>query len=236
MCGRFVLSSPADAIAAEFAAMTGGLVLNAHYNIAPMQDVVVVRSLQGRRTLSMLRWGLIPSWAKDPKIASRLINARSESAAGKPSFREAMKKRRCIIPASGFYEWEKEGTRRQPWYFLASRPGALLAIAGLWESWRSPDGEPVETVCLLTTSANPVLAPVHDRMPVLLDREGVESWLDPAECDATRLTDLLVPAPAERLIGRPVSTNVNAVRNDDARNIDSIEQTEPSQGDLPFRD
>jgi len=232
MCGRFVLTTPADAIAAEFAAMTGGLVLRPRYNIAPMQDVVVVRAVDGRRTLCVLRWGLIPFWAKDPAIASRLINARSESAAEKPSFREAMKKRRCIVPASGFYEWRKEGKRNQPWYFRPSRPTALLAMAGLWERWRDPEGEITETCCLLTTDANPVLAPVHDRMPVLLDRQGVERWLDPAEGDPEKLSDLLVPAPEAQLEGHPVSTAVNSVRNDDARNIEEIEQGDPAQGRL----
>jgi putative SOS response-associated peptidase YedK len=235
MCGRFVLSTPADAIAAEFGAMTGGLVLRPRYNIAPMTDVVVVRSVDGQRSLAMLRWGLIPAWARDPTIASRLINARSESAADKPSFRDAMKKRRCIVPASGFYEWKKEGTRKQPWYFHPSRPASLLAMAGLWERWRDPDGEIVETCCLLTTSANPVLAPVHDRMPVTLDREGIARWLDPAETDSRGLTDLLVPAPPARLRGHPVSTAVSSVRNDDARNIEPVADKEvdtPAQGKL----
>lgn len=231
MCGRFVLSTPADAIAAEFAAMTGGLVLRPRYNIAPMTDIVVVRAVEGQRSLAMLRWGLIPLWAKDPTIASRLINARSETAAEKPSFRDAMKKRRCIVPASGFYEWKKEGTRKQPWYFHPSRPTSLLAIAGLWERWRDPSGEIVETCCLLTTSANSVLAPVHDRMPVTLDREGIKRWLDPVETDPKGLADLLVPTPATTLHGHPVSTAVNNVRNDDARNVEE-ERTAAAQRQL----
>lgn len=229
MCGRFVLTTPADALAAEFAADLGGLVLRPRYNIAPMQDVVVVRNVDGRRTLSMLRWGLIPSWAKDPTIASKLINARSETAADKPSFRDAMKKRRGIVPASGFYEWKREGTRKQPWYFRPTSPASSLAIAALWESWRSPDDGVVETFCLLTTEANSVLAPVHDRMPVLLDADGIRRWLDPDLTDAKGLADLLHPAEASRLRGHPVSTAVNAVRNDDARNI---EEAVPAQGSL----
>jgi putative SOS response-associated peptidase YedK len=220
MCGRFVLSTPADAIAEEFAALTGGLVLRPRYNIAPMQDVAVVRVSGGQRVLAQLRWGLIPFWAKDPAIASKLINARSESAATKPSFREALKKRRCIVPATGFYEWKKEGTRKQPWYFRPSRPGALLAIAGMWERWKDPEGNPVDTVCLLTSEANSVLSPVHDRMPVLLDRAGVKRWLDDSISDAAKLQDLLVPGPPEALAGHPVSTAVNSVRNDDARNVE----------------
>lgn len=237
MCGRFVLTSPADAIAAEFAASTGGLVLRPRYNIAPMQDVVVVRDVDGERSLAMLRWGLLPAWAKDPAIASRLVNARSETAAEKPSFRDAMKKRRCIVPASGFYEWKKEGTRKQPWYFRPSRPGALLAIAGLWERWRSADGEIVETTCLLTTDANALVAPVHDRMPVLLDHEQVERWLDPSDADAASLARMLAPAPPEALGAHRVSTAVSSVRNDDARNIDPIDDggtDRGDQGDLPL--
>ncbi|MFN2378140.1 MAG: SOS response-associated peptidase [Candidatus Binatia bacterium] len=220
MCGRLVLTTPADAIAAEFAAMTGGLVLRPSYNVAPTQNVVVVRETGGTRTLAMLRWGLIPFWAKDPTIASRLINARSETAAEKPSFREAMKKRRCIVPASGFYEWKREGTRKQPWYFHPRSGAGLFAIAGLWESWTDPDGNIVETCCLLTTAANAVLAPVHDRMPVILGHEDALRWLDPSEKDPGRLADLLAPAAEAVLGGHPVSTAVNNVRNDDARNIE----------------
>lgn len=220
MCGRFVLTTPADAIAAEFAALAGGLVLRPSYNIAPMQDVVVVRETGGARSLAMLRWGLIPFWAKDPTIASRLINARSETAAEKPSFREAMKKRRCIVPASGFYEWKREGTRKQPWYFHPRAGEGLLAIAGLWESWKDPEGNVVETCCLLTTAANAVLAPVHDRMPVILGHEDALRWLDPAEKDPARLAALLAPAPEAVLASHPVSTAVNSVRNNDAHNIE----------------
>lgn len=239
MCGRFVLTTPADALAEEFSAAMGGLVglvLVPRYNIAPMQDVVVVRCVEGKRSLAMLGWGLIPSWAKDPTIASRLINARSESAATKPSFRDAIRKRRCIVPASGFYEWKKQGNSKQPWYFHPSRPSSLLAMAGLWERWENPaseTGETLETCCLLTTSANDVLEPVHQRMPVTLDRDGIERWLDPAITDAKDLADLLVPAPADRLEGYPVSTAVNRVRNDDARNIEEIEDDgSPRQGSL----
>lgn len=223
MCGRFVLTTPADALAAEFAADVGGLSVRPRYNIAPMQDIVVVRNVGGRRTLSALRWGLLPAWAKDPSVASKLINARSETAAGKPSFRDAIRKRRCIVPASGFYEWRKEGSRRQPWYFRPAAASSSLAIAAVWESWRDPrdpENRRIETCCLLTTAANSLLAPVHDRMPLLLDKGGVARWLDPECTDCSALADLLVPCPEDRLIGHPVSTAVNSVRNDDACNIE----------------
>jgi putative SOS response-associated peptidase YedK len=227
MCGRFVLTTPADALAAEFAADTGGLLLRPRYNIAPTQEIVVVRNVGGRRTLSMLRWGLIPFWAKDPSISTKLLNARAESCCEKPSYRDAVRKRRAIVPASGFYEWKKEGARKQPWYFRSATPQASLAIAALWESWKSPEGEIVESCCLLTTSANSVLAPVHDRMPVILDPDGVDRWLDPSQTDSKLFADLFVPTPAP-LEAWPVSTGVNAVRNDDARNIEPIEAAQPA--------
>ncbi|HXC52899.1 MAG TPA: SOS response-associated peptidase [Candidatus Limnocylindrales bacterium] len=225
MCGRFVLTTPADALAREFGVSpgTGGLLLAPRYNIAPMQDVVVVRNDGGRRTLAVVRWGLIPMWAKDPAIASKMINARAETAASKPSFRDAMQRRRCIVPASGFYEWKKEGGRRQPWYFRSRDPRKSLAIAAIWERWRDPDHPEagiVETCCLLTTGANQLCAPVHDRMPLILDADGAARWLDPELTDSAALTDLLVPAPDDTLRSHPVSTAVNAVRNDDARNIE----------------
>jgi len=236
MCGRFVLTTPADALAQEFGVSlgTGGLTLAPRYNIAPMQDVVVVRNDGGQRTLAMLRWGLIPMWAKDPAIASKMINARAETAATKPSFRDAMKRRRCIVPASGFYEWRKEGSRRQPWYFRTRDPRKSLAIAAIWERWRDPAHPEVgivETCCLLTTSANQLCTPVHDRMPVLLDAAGVAQWLDPELNDPALLTDLLVPASEEALRSHAVSTAVNSVRNDDARNI---EEERAAQTDLLF--
>ncbi len=252
MCGRFVLTTPAEALAREFAAMAvdAGLVLRPRYNIAPAQDLVVVRSGDDGRRLSMLRWGLVPSWAKDPSVASRLTNARSETVAEKPSFRDAIRRRRAVVPASGFYEWKREGTHKQPWYFFPagpatpggdspsaatlehpSLPAAPLAMAALWESWRTPDGDLLETVCLLTTAANAVMRPVHDRMPVLLTGAGMNRWLDPSTTDPRVLLDLLVPAPDDELQAHPVSTGVGSVRNDDARNIEPVVEAEPG---LPF--
>jgi putative SOS response-associated peptidase YedK len=241
MCGRYVLTTPADALAAEFAASTGGLVLRPRYNIAPMTDVVVVRSVAGQRSLAMLRWGLVPFWARDPAIAAKLLNARSETAAEKPSFREAMRKRRCVVPASGFYEWQRAGSRKQPWYFRpddasrrtasdpAATPGrATLAMAALWETWKAPDGETLESCCLLTTGANGLMAPIHDRMPVLLDEDGLRRWMDPAETDPRNLADLLHPAPEDTLVAYPVSSAVNAVRHDDARNIEAEVEVQSS--------
>jgi putative SOS response-associated peptidase YedK len=241
MCGRFVLTTPAEALAREFAALAvdAGLVLRPRYNIAPMQDLVVVRSGDDGRRLSMMRWGLVPSWAKDPSIASRLTNARSETVAEKPSFRGAIRKRRAVVPASGFYEWKREGTHKQPWYFFPARHtppatsalAATLAMAALWESWRTPDGGLLETCCLLTTAANTTMRPVHDRMPVLLSSTGVNRWLDPSITDPRVLADLLVPAPDDGLEAHAVTTSVGNVRNDEARNIEPMAETEPG---LPF--
>lgn len=237
MCGRFVLTTPADALANEFSAELGGLLLRPRYNIAPMTDIIVIRSVDGKRLLSLLRWGLIPSWAKDPTIASKLINARSETVTEKPSFREAVKKRRAIVPMSGFYEWKRSGSAKQPWYFrpadssrrVADAPAATFAMAALWESWQSPEGQLVETCCLMTTSANAVMAPVHDRMPVLLDREGTERWLDASTTDPKAVSDLLVPAAPAAMKAQPVSTAVNAVRNDSPANI---QEEAAAQGEL----
>lgn len=239
MCGRFVLTTTAEALAREFAALAvdAGLVLRPRYNIGPMQDLVVVRSGDDGRRLLMLRWGLVPSWAKDPSIASRLTNARSETVTEKPSFRDAIRRRRAVVPASGFYEWKREGTHKQPWYFFPastasqSPPAATLAMAALWESWRTPDGGILETCCLLTTAANATMRPVHDRMPVLLTTAGVNRWLEPSITDPGLLLDLLVPAPDDALGSHPVSTGVGNVRNDDARNIEPVLETEPG---LPF--
>lgn len=227
MCGRFVLTTPADALAREFAALDPGLALGARYNVAPLQNVVIVREADGKRSLAMVRWGLLPAWTKDPALASRLINARSETVAEKPSFRQAVKTRRCLVPACGFYEWKREGRRRQPWYFTSTRP-RTLAIAGLWERWRSPEGEIVETCCLITAPANALVAPVHDRMPVLLDESGCARWLDAGITDAAPLQSLLVPAPEESLRAWPVSPAVGDARHDHSTNIEPIDEDRPS--------
>jgi len=184
MCGRYVLSQPAEVIAEYFevdpeAGLGAGLAqgLEPRYNIAPTQEAPIVRNEAGGRTLSLARWGLVPYWAEAASIGNRLINARSETADAKPAYRQALRRRRCLVPASGFYEWKKVGRARHPFYFRPPN-GGLLAIAGLWERWH--DGPlSLETFTLLTTDANQILAPIHDRMPVILDRRAFEPWLDP---------------------------------------------------------
>lgn len=218
MCGRMVLTRSVAEIAETFGALDPGLVLEPRYNVAPSLEIPAVRAGEGARAVSLLRWGLVPGWAKDASIGNRLINARSETAAEKPSFRAAVRKRRCLVPIDGFYEWAKpleKGAPKTPHYFSAS-DGGLLAIAGLWESWTHREtGEVIETCTLLTTEANAVVRPVHHRMPVLLDRRDFEPWLDPTLQDVARVVALLVPSPPDRLQAVVVSDHVNSPRNDD---------------------
>jgi putative SOS response-associated peptidase YedK len=171
------------------------------YNLTPGQDVAAVREHDGRRRLDALKWGLIPFWAKDPAIGRKLVNARLDSVAEKPAFREAWQRRRCLIPASGFYEWsEPRGGRKRP-HFIRAAEEPLLAIAGLWERWRAPSGEKLETCVIVTTDANAKLEPIHDRMPLLIPRDAQALWLDPK----SSLADVL------ELAGRPPALDVHAV-------------------------
>ena len=218
MCGRMILTRSAEEIAEAFDA-EGRLDLRPRYNLAPSQDVVAVRAdAEGRRQLVRLRWGLIPGWARDASIGNRLVNARSETAAEKPAFRTALRRRRCLVAADGFYEWAPPASGRrgpkQP-YLFRNRDGSLLAIAGLWEHWEDPQDGRLETCTLLTTDANEQVRPVHDRMPVLLDPRDFARWLDPDLTDAARVLPLLVPAPPSRLEGFAVSLHVNDPRHDD---------------------
>lgn len=184
--------------------------LEPRYNIAPTQVVAIVRNEESgvRRELRLVKWGLIPFWAKDPKIASRLINARSESVAEKPAFRSAFKNRPCLVPADGFYEWKKAEGKKQPYYFgLAD--GKPLAFAGLWERWKAPEGDVIESCTILTTEANELLQPIHDRMPVILKPEDYDLWLDPKMKKAELVKPLLQPFPPDQMAGYPVSEMVN---------------------------
>jgi putative SOS response-associated peptidase YedK len=190
------------------------------YNIAPTQTVATVRAPSGidKREFAFLRWGLVPSWADDPAIGNRLINARSDTAASKPSFRSAFKHRRCLVLADGFYEWQKLGSKKQPHYFRL-RDGKPFAFAGLWERWEKL-GPPVESCTILTTEANDVLRPVHERMPVILDPKDYNLWLDPSPQKPEALQALLRPYPAAEMNGYPVSPLVNNPRNDSPRCIE----------------
>lgn len=210
MCGRYTLAVSPAQLAARFE--VAPLALQPRYNIAPTQPAPVVRLSNGARELALLRWGLIPSWANDAAIGARLINARSETVLEKPAFRTAFRRRRCLIPASGFYEWQQQTSGKQPFYFTPV-DGDLMAFAGLWEQWRAPDGAVVESYTILTTAANEIVAPIHDRMPVILPPDLDALWLDPA-ADAARLHDLCLTPPPVALRVYPVSKAVNQVRND----------------------
>jgi putative SOS response-associated peptidase YedK len=210
MCGRFALFAAGDELAERFQVAEAPR-LDARFNIAPTQSVATVRATPAGRALLYLRWGLIPSWSADPKIAYKLLNARSETVAEKPSFRSAFKQRRCLIPASGYYEWQKIGSRKQP-HFIRPRDGGLFSFAGLWESWNDPEGEVVESCTILTTAANEAMRPIHDRMPVILDAGGDALWLDPT-ASADSLRALFVPFPAGRMEAFAVSPWVSNARN-----------------------
>lgn len=225
MCGRINLRTAAAAWTQEFlplwtedevAAKASEYAIAARYNIAPTQQVSCVRpSEDGRRQWSMLRWGLIPSWADDPAIGNRMINARSETVHEKPSFKKAFVSRRCLIPADGYYEWMKTSGGKQP-YLIERSDGGVLALAGLWERNRKIAGEdqPIESFTILTTSANDTTRSIHDRMPVILDTDGQSTWLDGNLSDPDQLRSLLRPAPNDLLKTFPVSKIVNSPRND----------------------
>jgi putative SOS response-associated peptidase YedK len=214
MCGRFRLSR-ADQLAKKFG-IDEFDEIPARYNVAPTQDVMAVRQRPDRpgRYASILRWGLIPYWAKDPTIGGKLINARAESAAEKPAFKEALIRRRCIVPCDGFYEWKKEGKQRRP-FCITVDDGSLFGMAGLWERWKAPDGKLIESCTILTTAPNAVVADLHDRMPAILPEDAYELWLDPGFGNIAGLSDLLRPFDPKRMAKYEVSSRVNRVENDD---------------------
>jgi putative SOS response-associated peptidase YedK len=213
MCGRYVITSSPEAIRQQFGY---GEQPNfpPRYNVAPTQAVPIVRLAEGKRQFALVRWGLIPSWVKDPRAFSLLINARGESVVDKPAFRAAMKRRRCLFPADGFYEWKEEGGRKRP-YFVRPKSGGPMAFAGLWETWTGPNGEEQETAAIVTTSANRTLSAIHDRMPVIVAPEGFDFWLSD-KVDAQTAAALIAPAPENLLEAYEISTAVNRVVNDSA--------------------
>jgi putative SOS response-associated peptidase YedK len=217
MCGRYRLTSRESEIA-EYFDITGDVEWSPRYNIAPSQQVAVVRQRrsddQATREFCQMRWGLIPYWAKDP-LGFKTINAMSETAAIKPAFREAMKRRRCLIPANGFYEWQKIGRKEKQPYNIGMADDSLFAMAGLWDRWKDPENKGIETCTILTTMTNALLADIHDRMPVIIDKENYNLWLDRGVTDPERVADLLQPFDPRLMKKYPVSTRVNSVINDD---------------------
>jgi putative SOS response-associated peptidase YedK len=224
MCGRFTLTTSKRELAELFGATEVETpAALPQYNIPPSAPALAVRQLPGHegRQLLPLRWGLIPAWAKDPAIGNKLINARAESAADKPSFRDAFRRRRCLVLVDGFFEWKKQGGKRQP-YYVRLRDPQPFAFAGLWERWRGPHDQPVETCTVLTTGANDLVRPIHDRMPVILEPAAYERWLDPGVNEPAELQPLLHPYRADQMIAYPVSRLVNNPRHDDAQCLEPL--------------
>lgn len=213
MCGRYALYGPQsrlrEAFLLEFCPE-----YFARYNIAPQSRVLIVRHKPDTgRAGQLVRWGLIPSWAKDPGIGARLNNARGETVAEKPAFRSSFARHRCLIPANGFYEWQAVAAdgkvRKQPWYIQPADPGAFFAFAGLLASWKAPDGATIVTTCIITTAANDLMAPIHDRMPAILRPEQYDAWLDPGNSDAGSLEAMIGPCSSESMCAFPVSPAIN---------------------------
>ncbi len=217
MCGRFTLRTPTDILMEAFD-VSEMPDFPLRYNIAPTTDIVGLRSAEGQREVAILRWGLVPFWAKEPTIGSRMINARSESVAEKPAFRNSFKKRRCLILADGYYEWQKVGAKKQP-YLIHRADDRPFAMAGLWDTWSKSD-PPLESCTIITTSANSITRNVHDRMPVILEEADLDAWLDPENKDEGFLQRLLVPNEQQPLRVDPVSTYVNSVRNQGPRCVE----------------
>ena len=228
MCGRYTITSSPEVLRAVFG-YSEQPNFPPRYNIAPTQPVPIVRLEEGARHFALVRWGLIPSWVKDPNNFALLINARGESVTDKPAFRNAMKRRRCLVPVDGFYEWKPTGGRKQP-YYIRARSGAPLALAGLWEVWTGPNGEELETATIVTTRANRLLGAIHDRMPVIVPPEAFGLWLDCANVDAMTASALIAPAPEDLLETYPVSLAVNRTAND---NASLLEPVDPDAGPVP---
>lgn len=212
MCGRFTIILPPEVLA-EIFGLSELPRIEARYNIAPTQEVVVIRqNAEGLRQLVTMKWGLIPSWAKDPHIGSKMINARCETVHEKPAFRQAIRTRRCLIPASGFYDWTH--TEKKIPFYVSMADGSPMAFAGIWDSWKAPDGSRLESFAILTTNANSLITPIHDRMPVILHPAEFDLWLDRDITEPEKLTRLYQPYPSDLLRAWPVSSLVNSPRND----------------------
>jgi putative SOS response-associated peptidase YedK len=212
MCGRYAVTSAPEAIRALFGYPEQPN-FPPRYNVAPTQPIAIVRLVEGKRQFALVRWGLLPSWVKDPKNFTLLFNARGESLLDKPAFSAAMKYRRCLIPADGFYEWKATGTGKQP-YFVCASSRRPFAFAGLWETWIGPNGEELETATIVTTRANRMLADIHERMPVIVPPEAFDLWLDCRNVDAETAAAVVAPAAEDLLEAYEVSTAVNRAANE----------------------
>jgi putative SOS response-associated peptidase YedK len=220
MCGRYSSKSKADELAREFELNETPRNITPRFNVAPTQSVPVVFIMANGRELGFLRWGLVPSWAKDPDVGNLMINARAESVAEKPAYRSAFKKQRCLVVASGFYEWRAEETGKQPYHFQLTS-GGPFGFAGLFEHWQMGD-QVIDSCTVITTEANELVRPVHERMPVIIPRENYAKWLDPAEEDPVRLKALLLPFDADQMTAWPVSRVVNSPTHDSPECVEPL--------------
>lgn len=233
MCGRFTQERPTSELAEIFEAEDLAGAPGGRYNVAPTDEAAVIVQREDRRAVTAYRWGFIPHWAEDPRIGNRMFNARAETLAASPAFRDAFRRRRCLVPVDSFYEWRREGKVRQPFRIVRAdlRP---LALAGLWSGWRDPDtGEVRRTFTIVTTSPNELMRSIHDRMPVILPAPAWERWLDPAMADSGELQGLLVPSEDELLEVYPVSRAVNSVRHDGPGLLERLADLEAEPPDDP---
>ncbi len=235
MCGRYALTATPEVLRAllGYPEMPN---FPPRYNVAPTQPIAIVRLVNRERHFALVRWGLLPSWVKDPKAFALLINARGETVSDKPAYKAAMKRRRCLIPADGFYEWKAVGTHKQP-YFIRAKSGAPLALAGLWETWIGPNGEELETAVIVTTAGNRMLSTIHDRMPVIIAPEQFDLWLDNRNEDTGAAAALIRPAPDDLLEAIAVSAEVNRVANDNPKLIERVDEiaVQPKPAPKPRR-
>ncbi len=217
MCGRFILDSDIREIQRTFHFQLTETAVQPSYNVAPTQPVLTVVQRDGQRVLTAMRWGLIPVWAKDMRIGSKMINARAETVAEKPTFKRLLKSRRCLIVADGFYEWQKDGARKVP-MFISVKPKHPMGFAGLYDMWTSPEGERITSCAIVTTGANDMMRSIHQRMPVILPKSAYRRWLDPSNQDLEKLSELLLPYSG-KMQAYAVSTLVNAVGHNSPENI-----------------
>lgn len=221
MCGRYVLTATPEELQALFGCLDAGS-FPPRYNIAPTQPIAIVRHVRGAPRLALVRWGLVPGWVKDPRDFSLLINARAEGIAGKAAFKGAMQYRRCLVPASGFYEWRRGPDKQRQPFLIRPVGGGVIAFAGLWETWMGADGSEIDSGCIITTAANPTVAAIHDRMPAIIPPSAYDRWLDSRAFPAAAVLDLLQPAPPDLLEAVAVSPRVNAAANDDPGLIEPV--------------
>lgn len=223
MCGRFIIMSDLEHIQLAFPIDHVNAEVKPSYNLAPTQPVAAIVRREGKNNLEMMRWGLIPVWAKDVSIGAKMINARAETLAEKPSFKRPLKSQRCLIVADGFYEWQKEGAKKIP-MFIRLKDEQPFGFAGLYDVWKSPEGKSLTTCTIITTTPNKLMEPIHDRMPVILPASAYSHWLDPANQDLGELMSLLRPYPASKMVAYPVSTAVNSPRNNSAELIRRVNE------------